>query len=76
VDVAACRTAFELAELRSTADGWGLSPAGVAAVCAAQPPLSRDGLLALGGERPRLEAPLGLYHFILLSLYHFIRLSL
>ena len=59
VDVAACRAAFELAELHSMAEGWGLSAAGVAAVCAARPPLSRDGLLALGGERARLEAALG-----------------
>ena len=61
MNVAACRAAFEQAELQRMAEGWGLSAAGVAAVCAARPPLSRDGLLALGGERARLEAALGLY---------------
>ena len=47
------------AELRAMVEGWGVSPAGAAAVCAAQPPLSRDGLLALGAERARLEAAVG-----------------
>ena len=47
------------AALRATAVGWGLSAAGVQAVCTARPPLSHDGLLALGAERARLEAALG-----------------
>ena len=38
MDVAACRAAFEQAELRRMVEGWGLSRAGVAAVCAARPP--------------------------------------
>jgi hypothetical protein len=51
--------AAEAAALRSKVEGWGLSAAGVRAVCAARPPLRRDRLLALGGERARLEAALG-----------------
>ena len=47
------------AALRAMAEGWGLSAAGVQAICAARPPLSHDGLLALGAERARLEAALG-----------------
>jgi hypothetical protein len=38
--VAACRAAFAQAELRRMVKGWGLSRAGVAAVCAARPPVA------------------------------------
>ena len=50
--------AAEAAALRSKVEGWGLSAAGVRAVCAARPPLRRDRLLAVGVERARLEVAL------------------
>jgi hypothetical protein len=62
IDVATCRAAFEHVELRCMVEGWGhsaLSVAGVTAVCAAQPPLSRNELLVVGAVRARLEAALG-----------------
>ena len=50
VDVAACRAAFAQAELgRRMVEGWGLSRAGVAAVCAAaaaRPPDAAEGAAA------------------------------
>ena len=46
MDVAACRAAFEQAELRRMVEGWGLSRAGVAAVCAARPPASAEDAAA------------------------------
>ena len=46
VDVAACRAAFEQAELRRMVEGWGLSRAGVAAVCAARPPAAAEDAAA------------------------------
>ena len=46
VDVAACRAAFEQAELRRMVEGWGLSRAGAAAVCAARPPAAAEDAAA------------------------------
>ena len=46
VDVAACGAAFEQAELRRMVEGWGLSRAGVAAVCAARPPAAAEDAAA------------------------------
>ena len=46
MDVAACRAAFEQAELRRMVEGWGLSRAGAAAVCAARPPVAAEDAAA------------------------------
>ena len=46
MDVAACRAAFEQAELRRMVEGWGLSRAGAAAVCAARPPAAAEDAAA------------------------------
>ena len=46
MDVAACRAAFEQAELQRMVKGWGLSRAGAAAVCAARPPAAAEDAAA------------------------------
>jgi len=58
VDVAACRAAFAQAELRRMVEGWGLSRAGVAAVCAARAPLPpEDAAARLFGAPAATDAP-------------------
>ena len=44
--MAACRAAFAQAELRRMVEGWGLSRAGVATVCAARPPAAAEDAAA------------------------------
>jgi hypothetical protein len=53
VNVAACRAAFEQAELRTMVAGWGLSAGGAAAVCAAQPLGAEDAAARLLGAAPQ-----------------------
>ena len=57
--MAACRAAFAQAELRRMVESWGLSRAGVAAVCAARPPPAPEDAAArlLGAPAVVTAAP-------------------